>query len=139
MAMVRISDARFQDDLCRRAKAAGKLRADFAIPSEWRRNTPELLEEALQPLRARGLFATFPFGSDFSPAELQLLPALKKLQQATASKAKLVTFLVGALLTNAPAGTEVPLERLGLTRPRGVNEWLLRKLVLHALRRSATY
>ena len=138
-AMLRITDAHFQDDLCGRAKAAGKLDAAFVIPPEWRRNTQARLEQSLEPLRARGLFGPFPFGSDFDAQELQLLPALKKLQQVTASKTKLAAFLLASLLEKAPAGAQGPLQRLGLDRPRGMNEWLLRKLVLRALRLSPTY
>jgi hypothetical protein len=138
LAMLSICDARFQDDLCNRAKAAGKLRADFVIPPAWRRNEPARLEEALRPLRARGLFPLFPFGSDFDEQELLLLPALKKLQQVTASKAKLAAFLLVALLGKALGGAQAPLERLGLGQPRGINEWLLQKLVLRALRETAT-
>src|SRR4029077_3110826 len=46
LAMLAVSDARFQDDLCNRAKAAGKLRTDFVIPPAWRRTEPARLEEA---------------------------------------------------------------------------------------------
>ncbi len=138
LAMLAVSDTRFQDDLCNRAKAAGKLRSDFAIPPAWRRNDPNRLEVALRPFRARGLFPLFPFGSDFDERELLLLPALKKLQQVTASKAKLAAFLLAALGGRASASTQALLERLDLDRPRGINEWLLQKLVLHALRETAT-
>jgi acyl-CoA hydrolase len=138
LAMLAVSDARFQDDLCHRAKAAGKLRADFVIPPAWRRNDPARLEEALKPLRARGLFPVFPFGSDFNEQELLLLPALKKLQQVTASKAKLAAFLLASLGGRASGGTRALLERLDLGQPRGMNEWLLQKLVLRALRETAT-
>jgi acyl-CoA hydrolase len=137
-AMLRITDARFQDELCRRAKQAGKLRGGFAIPPAWRRNTPAQLEQALGPLRARGLFTPFPFGSDFDAHELQLLPALKKLQQVTASKTKLAAFLLASLFDRSPVAALGPLERLGLARPHGFNEWLLQKLVLHALRLAPT-
>jgi acyl-CoA hydrolase len=138
LAMLAVSDARFQDDLCNRAKAAGKLRADFALPHAWRQNVPARLEEALGPLRRRGLFPTFPFGSDFTEQELLLLPALKKLQQVTATKAKLAAFLLGALAGRASGDARALLERLDLGQPRGINEWLLRKLVLRALRETAT-
>ncbi len=139
MAMLRITDSRFQDELCRRAKAAGKLQNGFVIPPDWRGNSSARLEQALQPLRARGLFPTFPFGSDFDAQELQLLPALKKLQQVTASKTKLAAFLLASLLDRAPVAAPGPLERLGLARTRGLKEWLLRKLVLHALRSTPTH
>jgi acyl-CoA hydrolase len=138
LAMLAVSDTRFQDDLCHRAKAAGKLRSDFVIPPAWRQNDAKHLEAALRPLRSRGLFPLFPFGSDFDEQELLLLPALKKLQQLTASKAKLAAFLLVALGGRASDSTQALLERLDLGRPRGMSEWVLQKLVLRALRETAT-
>jgi acyl-CoA hydrolase len=138
LAMLAVSDTRFQDDLCHRAKAAGKLRSDFVIPPAWRQNDAKHLEAALRPLRSRGLFPLFPFGSDFDEQELLLLPALKKLQQVTASKAKLAAFLLVALGGRASDSTQALLERLDLGRPRGMSEWVLQKLVLRALRETAT-
>lgn len=135
MGMLSIADARFQDELAAQAKANGKLRRDFTIPAEWRRNTPQYIAEALGPQRARGLFAAFPFGSDFTPEELSLLPALKILRKVSASKPKMAAFLLQALVAGSPRDAERPLlERLGLTQVRGGREWLLKKLVVHALR-----
>ncbi len=135
LAMLSICDARFQDDLARRAKDAGKLRADFVVPARWRSNTPESLASALQPFSDRGEFPLFPFGSDFSPEELGLLPALKKLREVTASKANLAVFLLGSMFARrAEEAESALLDRLGLTQVRGGREWLLRKLVIRALR-----
>jgi len=135
LAMLSICDARFQDDLARRAMDAGKLRADFVVPARWRGNTPEALASALQPLSNRGGFPLFPFGSDFSAEELRLLPALKKLREVAASKADLAVFLLESLLKRGAGEAERPLlDRLGLRKVRGVREWLLKKLVTHALR-----
>ena len=133
--MLSICDARFQDGLAARAKASGKLRADFVVPERWRCNTPEHLARTLQPMRDRGDFPLFPFGSDFSPEELGLLPALKKLREVTASKADLAAFLLGSLFARgAGEADRALLDRLGLTQVRGGREWLLKKLVVHALR-----
>jgi acyl-CoA hydrolase len=66
-----ITDARFIDELAARAKAAGKLSASFVVPDAWRSNTPEALAAKLAPFRARGLFPTFPFGSDFDEPSLR--------------------------------------------------------------------
>jgi len=139
LAMLAVTDARFQDELAARARAAGKLRADFVVPDAWRGNTPERLATALAPLRARGLFGVFPFGSDFSSDELRLLPALKRLQQVSASKATLVPFLLGSLAGRPSAQSAPLLERLDLARPRSVAEWLTRKLLIRALDQSATH
>jgi acyl-CoA hydrolase len=135
MAMVSIADARFQDELCERAKSNGKLRLDFMPPAAWRRNTRDFLEQSLAPMRTRGCFPEFPFGSDFSPEELQLLPALKELRRVSASKVGLAAFLLRSLLPQGDrSDCEGPLERLGLTKPENVQQWLLKQMVLRALR-----
>jgi acyl-CoA hydrolase len=133
VAMLGIADARFVDALAAQAKAAGKLRRDFAIPAAWRRNTPECLVAAMAPHRER--FPRFPFGSDFDEVELRLLPALQRLQALSSSKLRLVAFAIGSLLHRAGRERDLPLfDRLGLARPRGLAERLLRRLVAGALR-----
>ena len=134
LAMLAITDARFQGALVAQAKANGKLRRDFAIPDRWRENTPERLAQALAPLQVRGLFAAFPFGSDFSADELALLPALQRLQSVSVSKPRLAAFLLSSLWPgkSTPA-EEVLLHRMGLDRPHGINERVLRRLLLRAL------
>ena len=139
IAMAGIADARFQADICAQAKAAGKLDPGFAAPAHWRQNTPEELVRRLQPFRARGLFPAFPFGSDFSPDELRLLPALKILKQVSASRLKLALFVLAALAAPRHVDdADRALARLGLASAHGMHERLLRRLVLHALRKSAT-
>jgi acyl-CoA hydrolase len=135
LAMLSICDARFQDDLAARAKAAGKLRADFVVPARWRSNTPGYLARALEPLRELGGLPQFPFGSDFSPEELGLLPALKKLREVSVRKADLAVFLLSSVFARgAGEADRALLGRLGLLQVRGGREWLLKKLVTHALR-----
>jgi acyl-CoA hydrolase len=134
IAMLAIADARFQDDLVSKAKAAGKLRRDFSIPAHWRANTPQRLAAALAAGRADGLFPTFPFGSDFTAEEMQLLPALKILQAATSSPLRLANFLLQSWRPLAvSADFQMLLSRLRLDRPRGFREWITRRMVLSAL------
>ena len=134
-AMLAITDARFLDELIARAKADGKLRADFVAPAPWRANTPDELAQRLAAAQANGLFPQFPFGSDFSAEELELLPALKRLQQVSASKARLAAFLLGCIWQSAATPAErVLLRRLDLESPRGIGARVLRGLVIRALR-----
>src|SRR6185437_4328560 len=63
IAMLAIADAQFQDELAARAKAAGKLRHDFEIPSRWKENTQEKLSLAFSSSSRSALFPQFPFGS----------------------------------------------------------------------------
>jgi hypothetical protein len=131
-AMLAITNARFLDRLAGQAKRNGKLRRDFAIPDRWRQNTPARLTKALAPYSRH--FPQFPFGSDFSTEELALLPALQRLQRISASKLALAAFLLHSLFRGRTKSEDEPLlRRLSLDQPRGWKEWVLRKLVAHAL------
>ncbi len=99
-AMLAITDSRFQDELVRQAKAAGKLERGYELPRECRDNTPDRIAQALAPLRERGLLPTFPFGSDFTPVEQRLLPALRLLGQAT--RLRLARLALRGLRAGAP-------------------------------------
>src|SRR5580698_10191726 len=75
-AMLQVADSRFQDELARQAKDAGKLPANFEIAKAFRDNYPERIAKALRPARQAGLLPSFPFGSDFTDVEQRLIPAL---------------------------------------------------------------
>lgn len=113
-AMLSIADSRFQPELMRKAKDAGKLPKHYELPAYARENTPEQLERALSPLRERGFLPPFPFGTDFNEVEQRLIPALQRLQLASTSPLSLFRLaLRGA--GGAPAKHETAcLARLGL-------------------------
>jgi acyl-CoA hydrolase len=130
-----ISDARFIDRLAATAKQAGKLAADFVIPDAWRRNTPEAVTAVLAPYRARGMFETFPFGSDFDAEELALLPALKRLRGLNATRGGRLSLLWSALTRGAPgADVAAGLARLGLSNAMTRADKLLARAVAAAMR-----
>jgi len=136
--LLAITDARFIDELAARAKAAGKLDPAFRIPDAWRRNTPAHLAQALAPFRLRGLFPVFPFGSDFNETELAILPALKRLKAATATRWGLVNAIAAALalhLRKGPPGEDQQrlLARLDLDAPTSLAERIEAMLVRWAL------
>ncbi|RYZ97279.1 MAG: acetyl-CoA hydrolase, partial [Proteobacteria bacterium] len=83
-ALIGIADAEFQDELLAQAKKALKVSATWRIPEIARRNTPANLREFLAQARAldAGLYPDYPFGSDFTPVEQRILPALAKLKSA---------------------------------------------------------
>ena len=135
-AMLAIADSRFQDELLRRAKDAGKIAKNFELPSACRDNTPERIERALRPAREQGLIPPFPFGSDFTATEQRLFPALKLLD--TTSPLRLAQLLVRGLLSGAPS-QEVRdcLARMGLERQSGLMERLYAVLLRGALAPSS--
>jgi acyl-CoA hydrolase len=127
-AMLAIADSRFQDELLRRAKDAGKIEKGFELPAACRDNTPERIARALEG--AREQLPPFPFGSDFTATEERLIPALELLR--TAPPFRLAGLLARGFLASAPA-KEVHdcLARMGLAHPSGVSERIAAAL-LHA-------
>ncbi|MGH8174394.1 MAG: acetyl-CoA hydrolase/transferase C-terminal domain-containing protein [Rhodanobacteraceae bacterium] len=136
-AMLSISDARFHGELVATAVAAGKLDAAFRVPDAWRQNTPQALSARLKPFTSRGLFAQFPFGSDFSATERRLLPALMWLKKHSADRRYWPTLLGALIAPGASPDAEASLQRLGLTaKPANFGERILARLVRAALART---
>jgi Acetyl-CoA hydrolase/transferase C-terminal domain len=132
-AMLGIADSRFQDELARAARDAGKLAKGYQIPREARDNTPERIAAALKPAREAGLLPFFPFGSDFTDVEQRLIPALQILQQAQAAPLRLASLLWRGLTRTPGEGDQECLARLGLDRPKSFEERMYRALVSAAL------
>ena len=131
-AMLAVADSRFQDELLRRAKDAGKIEKGYELPAHCRDNTPERIARALAPAREQGLLPAFPFGSDFTATEQRLLPALELLRAASLPR---LAALLARGLTAGPPTTEAGecLARMGLERPAGVVERVEAALLKGAL------
>jgi hypothetical protein len=135
-SMLEVTDSRFQGELARQAKDAGKLAASFNIPNAHRENYPERIAEALRPARQEGLLPSFPFGSDFTDVELRLIPALQFLQDAQRSP-RLLPGLLWQGFTRRPDEADAEcLARLGLDKPATWPERAYRALVNAALLKS---
>jgi acyl-CoA hydrolase len=134
-AMLAVADSRFQDELLRAAKDAGKIEQRFELPTAWRDNSPERIQRALAGARDEGLLARFPFETDFTPTEQRLLPALEALKSALGSPLRL-----GRLLARGLSGTAHSAEigdclaRMGLDRPSGLAERVYAALLRGVLR-----
>jgi hypothetical protein len=135
-AMLQVTDSRFQEELARQAKDAGKLPKNFEIPAAYRENHPDRIAGALKPARDAGLLPSFPFGSDFTDTEQRLIPALQFLQDAQRSPQRLPGLLWQGLTRAPDAADQECLARLGLDRPATFSERAYRALVSAALARS---
>ncbi len=122
-AMLAIADSRFQPELLRAAKDAGKIAATYEIPAAFRDNTPERIARALAPFD----LPPFPFGTDFTPVEQRLLVALGKLKDAAPSR------LARLALAGGPRDDEA-LARMRLARPGTLSERLTARLLRAALK-----
>lgn len=137
LGLIRIADARFQPDLLRQAKAAGKVRRDFELPASWRDNTPDHVREALSSVGDGDAFPAFPFGCDFTEEELVLAKALQSLKSATAdTRGKLRTFARAASVDTRRAELKPWFERMGLAAGRGPKVQLNRRLLAVALEQA---
>jgi hypothetical protein len=135
-AMLAVADSRFQAELARQAKDAGKLPKEFEIPAAHRDNHPDRIAAALKPAREAGLLPQFPFGSDFTAAERRLIPALQLLQDAQRAPRRLPAMLWQGLTRTVDAADSECLARLGLDVPKTLSERAYRALVRAALARS---
>jgi acyl-CoA hydrolase len=135
-AMLAVADSRFQDELLRRARDAGKIERGFELPAACRDNTPERIARALAPARDEGLLPPFPFGSDFTAIEERLIPALKRLRAA--SPLHLARLLARGFFASAPSGElRDCLARMGLDHPSGAMQRAEAALLKAALEASA--
>ncbi len=135
-AMLQVTDSRFQNELTKIAKDAGKLPKGFEIPAAHRENFPDRIAAALKPAREAGLLPSFPFGSDFTDVEQRLIPALQVLQEAQRTPLKLPALLWQGMSQPPDAANRECLARLGLDRPTTLAERAYRALVNAALARS---
>jgi hypothetical protein len=135
-AMLRVADSRFQGELARHAKDAGKLPKDYEIPAGHRENYPERIARALKPAREAGLLPSFPFGSDFTDVEQRLIPALQLLQDTQRAPHRLPALVWQGLTRKVDAADGECLARLGLNQPATWSERVYRTLVSAALARS---
>ena len=136
LAMVRLTDARFQPALLDQARAAGKVRRDATVPGDAARNTPEYLTARLAPFRRDGSLPDFPMGSDFTPVEQRLVRALAWLKPRAANPAGKARLAVRALMASPPADAEA-MQRMGLSAPRGLAEKLEARMLALALAETA--
>jgi acyl-CoA hydrolase len=135
MALLNLADSRFQEGLMQEAKRAGKLRASYRIPMQFRNNLPEAYSGPLQSLRGRGLFPEYPFGSDLSEDERKLKSALERMANAVKQPRAALGLAYGALKLQPPSADETRLlERMQLARPSNAMDKLYRQLLLGALR-----
>lgn len=129
--LLKITDSRFQEELMQQAKKMGKLREDYLIADEYKNNFPHIVEQKLASYMEDGFFQRFPFGTDLTDEEQVVGRALKSLKNKSRSKKLMLKLLLRALIPQSiPSKYKPYLERMGLWKVKGLEERLLRKLVL---------
>jgi len=133
-AMLEIADSAFQEGLLRQARDAGKIEAGYSLPAN---NGPDAVSAALREARNGGYCRPFPFGTDFTPVERKLLPALSFLKERTATRPGMAGALLSAMAAGAGrADHEDALARMKLGTARGLREMVYRRLLAWALEQA---
>lgn len=133
-AMAEIADGEFQDGLLGKARNAGKIEAAYRLPNGRRRNDPDAVSAALREARKGGYCKSFPFGTDFTPVERKLLPALALLKDKTATRSGMARVVLSAMIAGAArADHEDELARMEFGSAAGLREMIYRRLLTWAL------
>lgn len=132
--LARICDSRFQGEFLAAAKAAGKVEDGFELAGEFRNNTPEALEQALEATRRAGHLPLYPLGTDLTEEEQKLKQALEWLKDRTATKTDRAGTVARAMRYWKPPKRALRfLKRMQLARPSGPGEKIEQMLVTLAL------
>lgn len=132
-SMLSIADSAFQADLREAAQQAGKLPADHSLRADATHNTPEAVCAVFDDEALRPYFPAYPLGTDLTAVEQELADALGWLKNRTAGILAMTQTSAAALVRRIPDSHAAAIARLGLDRPAGVRERLLRRLVSYAL------
>ncbi|MCB0404716.1 MAG: hypothetical protein KDD51_08000 [Bdellovibrionales bacterium] len=134
MQLIQIADSRFQNELVQQAKSAKKLSQDYEVPRRFQNNFPDALALKLGPYKKQGFFPAFPLGCDFTPDEIRLGKALKKLKALTKDKVAFLSFALVSLL-GSPLNEDVErlLRRMDLQTPKTLKDRFYRRLLIKAL------
>jgi acyl-CoA hydrolase len=136
-AIINIADSRFQQDLLKQAKKAGKIPDSYQIPEEYRNNYPERIVEFITSYQSQGIFQFFPFGTDLTSEEFDLGASLKMLKHLQdTSPLKAVAKVLSELFKPLPKKAAPYLKRMDLDKTSGFGQKLLQKTVVAALKHA---
>ena len=128
-ALLNISDSRCQEELREWAVSKGKLSADYVIPKAYTNNTPEALAERLQPFMQH--LPSFPFGTDFTKDELNIVKALQSLKTSTEHPLQLLKTVVSSIFKDEDDDkVHRYLERMGFNETHSLKEKVMKRLFM---------
>ncbi|MEQ6885267.1 acetyl-CoA hydrolase/transferase C-terminal domain-containing protein [Salicola sp. Rm-C-2C1-2] len=133
--LIKIADSRFQPNLVREAKKAGKIPQDWEVPAAFSNNTPDRIEAIIGDFQeSHELFPRFPFGCDFTDDELKLGKVLKGLRAKGGTTRGRIQLLLQALRAPEPDAEQLRLlQRMGLSEPDSLRSRLERRLLMVGL------
>lgn len=137
-ALLNIADSRFQNNLMKKAKRAGKLHKDYQIPELYRYNFQKSYMPVIKKLIREDFFPPFPFGNDFTDEELVIGKALKSLKKKTETKAGMISSVIKAIFASGkiPEPFQRYFKRMELQQPKNLKERLYQRLLLNSLKNT---
>jgi hypothetical protein len=132
-AMLEVADTRFQEELLREAKEAGKIAASYEIPERFRANLPERIRDAHAPFHAGGALPEYPFGTDLTETEQALARALRTLKRTLSGGLHLPELGDLKKTVDIPDAALPYLERMGLAQPEGLEQKIMRRALVYGL------
>jgi acyl-CoA hydrolase len=131
IALIKVADSRFQNDLIEALKHAGKLHKDYQLPEAYRANCPEKIMSIFGEWRKKGLFPAFPLGTDFTAEEIALGKSLKDIKALMSNPRSMVKAVIRSFVHKVDAEEAKPfLERLNLSHPDSAKDKILQHLLL---------
>jgi len=131
IALLKVTDSRFQEELLVEVKKVGKVRQSYQIPQQYRENYPEKLAGRIKALRDEGFFPPFPLGTDFTDEEIALGKSLKDIKALMERPKEMIRALIRSFVHKVDAKEAHPfLERLSLEHPDTPWDKILQHLLL---------
>ncbi len=131
IALIKVADSRFQQQLLEQMKQNGKVAKDYQLPVDCQQNLPAKLEALLKPYRAKGLFPAFPLGSDFTAQEIALGKSLKDIKAKMERPREIIKSVIKSFIHKVDNNEARPfLERLDLLEADTPKDILLQHLIL---------
>ena len=131
IALIKIADSRFQDELLAHVKQSGKVANDYELPACYRNNSPEGIATILASRKADGMFPAFPLGSDFTDEEIALGKSLKDIKALMAKPRDMFKAVIRSFMHKVDEDEAKPfLERLNLEHPNSAKDKMLQHLLL---------
>jgi Acetyl-CoA hydrolase/transferase C-terminal domain len=135
--LLNITDSRFQEELLSKAKEMGKISLDYKIPPIYKNNYPHVYQQKLKNFKKSSHFPAFPFGTDFTPEELEIGKALKWLKREMENKSSKLSILLKALLPlSVKEKQKSLLNRMALLNPKNFKERLYKNILILALNKT---
>jgi len=131
IALIKVADSRFQNELLEDMKSKNKVREDYVIPAKYTENYPEKLAATLNTWRKKEYFPAFPLGSDFTNEEIALGKSLKDLKAVMSHPRSMIKAVIRSFVHKVDADEAKPfLDRLSLSHPDSTKDKILQHLIL---------